>query len=75
MNLPLKRQAIFREYHTTRADTRCIDEIEQEATSPMRVERLEDRRLLAVDVEVLNGDLVVSGTATGAVGDHRANRW
>ena len=32
-----------------------------------RVERLEDRRLLAVDVQVLSGDLVVSGTATGAV--------
>ncbi len=32
-----------------------------------RMERLEDRRLLAVDVEVLSGDLVVSGTATGAV--------
>ncbi len=32
-----------------------------------QMERLEDRRLLAVDVQVLSGDLVVSGNATGAV--------
>ncbi len=30
-----------------------------------QMERLEDRRLLAVDVQVLSGDLVVSGNATG----------
>ncbi len=32
-----------------------------------RMEHLEDRRLMAVDVQVLNGDLVVSGTAAAAV--------
>ncbi len=32
-----------------------------------RIEHLEDRRLLTVDVQVLNGDLLVSGTAAGAV--------